>query len=104
MSQKPETIGVLMGALPPHATDAVSLKFFPCTQDEEGGFVATPEMNEALKRMMWPMVCVRMSGREVTLHFIGKLHGLEASVMKVDIKNVEGYDELVRIVERANMN
>ena len=106
MSQKPETIGVLMGVPPLHATDPVSLKFFPCTQDEKEGFIATPEMSEALRTMMYPLVCVRMSGREVIFHFIGNLHGLEGSVMKAseDINNIEGYDELLSIVEKANVN
>jgi hypothetical protein len=104
-TDKSKTIGILMGVLPPLETDPVTLKFFPCTQENgahDGDFVDTPEMNAALRAMMWPMVAVRVLGREVTMHFIGCLHGLEGSVMKAvkDIENIEGYDELLSIVER----
>jgi hypothetical protein len=39
-------------------------------------------MNQALKQALWPLVAVRVLARELTMHFIGSLHGLEGSVMK----------------------
>jgi hypothetical protein len=104
-TDKSKTIGILMGVLPPLETDPVTLKFFPCIRENDahdGAFVDTPQMDAALRAMLWPMVAVRQLGCEVTMHFIGCLHGLEGSVMKAseDIKNIEGYDELLRIVER----
>jgi len=104
-ADKSKTIGILMGVLPPLETEPVTLKFFPCTQENDahdGDFLDTPEMNAALRAMIWPMVAVRVLGRVVTMHFIVSLHGLEGSVMKAttDLKNIEGYEELLSIVER----